>query len=181
MIILEGPDGAGKTTLLEDLSKRFEIPKGPRASDSEKGPVRDLCGWVDNDLMNWGQRGLRIYDRYPLISEPIYGPLLRGSVPYRMTTSWMRSRLNTLRGMSLVIWCLPDVHTVIRNVEDSGNAQMDGVVSQITSIWNAYAVASNSWTGPGMTYDYTTDNPAPQHTQLLNVIRRHMNSWRHFS
>lgn len=178
MIIVEGPDGAGKTTLLKHISRRLGIPMGPRASHSTKGPTDDLCGWVDRDLLKWGTSPLKIYDRYPLISETIYGPILRGSVPDRMAqSSWMRARLNTFRSMSLVIWCLPPSTTVIKNVDDE-REHMDGVKSNITSIWASYAIMSNSWTGPGMTYDYTSNNPDPQTTQLVNMLRRHINGWK---
>lgn len=178
MIIVEGPDGSGKTTLLNHISRRLGVPIAPRASDSLKGPVDDLCGWVDDDLLKWGTSPLKIYDRYPLISEPIYGPLLRGDVADRMTqSSWMRARMNTFRAMSLVIWCLPPYTTVIRNVDDE-KGHMDGVKSQITGIWCSYAVMSSSWTGPGMTYDYTSKNPEPQTTHLVNLLRRHINGWK---
>lgn len=188
MIILEGPDGAGKTTLLKRINRRFGIPIAERASDSIKGPVDDLCGWVDNDLLNWGRKPLHIYDRYPLISEPIYGSTIRGKLPERMTQSWMRSRLNTFRSMSLVIWCLPPFKIVADNVcgngEQSKDARMsqhmDGVAQNIDAIWHLYSTMTHLWTGPGMTYDYSTPNPGPQDTHLVNVLRRHVNSWRTF-
>lgn len=180
MIILEGPDGGGKTTLLDRLSKRFGLKQGPRASSSIDGPVNDLCAWVDDDLLKWGSSPLRVYDRYPLISEPVYGPICRGSVPDRMTQPWMRNRLNTFRSMSLVIWCIPPAKTVLDNIDDSSDNQMDGVVSYAPAIWSSYAVMSNMWTGPGMTYDYSSNNPDPQLTHMVDIVVRHMNKWRFF-
>lgn len=181
MIILEGPDGGGKTSLAERISKRFGIPLAPRASSSIDGPVSDLCAWVDNDLMKWGTTSLQIYDRYPLISEPIYGPICRGSIPDRMSTSWMRRRTNTFRNLSLVIWCIPPAEVVYRNIDDTHEEQMDGVVSYAPAIWSAYTAAAHVWTGSGMTYDYSTHNPEPQMTQLLDLLFRHFNKWRNFS
>ena len=29
-----------------------------------------------------------------------------------------------------------------------------------------------------MTYDYTSNNPDPQTTQLVNMLRRHINGWK---
>lgn len=181
MIILEGPDGGGKTTLAERITKRFGLKLGPRASSSIDGPVNDLCAWVDDDLLSWGTTPLQVYDRYPLISEPIYGPICRGSIPDRMSSPWMRRRLNTFRNLSLVIWCIPPANVTIRNIDDSADNQMDGVVSYAPAIWASYSAAAHSWTGTGMTYDYSTNNPEPQLTQLTDLLFRHFNKWRNFS
>lgn len=178
MIIVEGPDGGGKSTLIKRINRRFGIPVATRSSTSLGGPVDDLCGWVDNDLLNWGSKPIHIYDRYPLISEPIYGSIIRGGYHEKMTQGWMRARLNTFRSMSVVIWCLPPMDVVCKNVDDT--PQMDGVKSGITTIWHLYANMTHLWTGPGMTYDYSTNNPAPQDTHLVNLLRRHVNSWRTF-
>ena len=175
MIIIEGPDGAGKTNLAERIHRRFGIPLAGRASHSTRGPVTELCKWVDRDLLTWGNKRLMIYDRYPLISEPIYGTLCRGSLEASFTTSWMRARINLFRNLSAVIWCLPPLDAVISNVQAAD--QMPGVRDNIKAIWHMYACTANSWPGPGMVYDYTNENPDPMHTQLVNVVRKQMNTW----
>lgn len=181
MIIIEGPDGAGKTSLARKLHYQLDIPYAPKASDSLEGPVKNICEWVDNDLLSWGSQPVKIYDRYPLISEPIYGPALRGGVPEQMTTTWMRNRTNTFRSMSLVIWCLPPFVNVDENVSQSEDNQMEGVAKNIDTIWSLYATASNMWSGPGMIYDYTAGNTKPRDTHMINLVRRHLTTWKRFS
>lgn len=181
MIIVEGPDGAGKSTLRERIQEDFNIELGPRASHSTNGPVPNLTKWVDHDLMEWGSSPLKIYDRYPLISEPIYGTIVRGEVDDKFTSSWLRNRINLMRSMSLVIWCLPPLDVVRNNVHDPLDPQMNGVQANIDAIWMLYSMHASMWTGPGMTYDYNHPNQEPRDTQLANLIRRHIISWRHFS
>lgn len=180
VLIVEGPDGSGKTTLVHKLIQEFDISQAPRASDSVEGPVKNLTKWVDDDLLHWGFSPIRIYDRYPLISEPIYGPLIRGSVPDRFTDKWMRSRMNSFRSMSLVIWCIPPFKVVDKNVSESDN-QMRGVQEDIDAIWHMYAVQAHTWSGNGVIYDYTQENTRPRDTHLVNLIRRHLMNWRYFS
>jgi hypothetical protein len=182
MIVIEGPDGAGKSVLVKKLAKAFDIPIAPRKDrilPDNQGPIDDICGWVDRDILNWGACELAIYDRYPLISEPIYGAAIRGEIPDKMSTGWMRARYNSFRSMSLVIWCVPSYDRVRANVDKS--EQMKGVTDEIDVIWAMYAVQANTWPGVGMTYDYASANAQTQDTHLFNLVRRHQISWRNFS
>lgn len=180
MIIVEGPDGGGKTTLIQRIQEDFGIELGPKASDSLDGPVDNLPKWVDRDLFNWGYSPLRVYDRHPLISEPIYGTIVRGFIDEKFTTQWLRNRLNLLRSMSLLIWCIPPYVEVSGNVFTDEQIQMKGVSDNIQEIWMLYSMHASMWTGPGIVYDYTQQNRAPRDTQLANLIRRHVISWRYF-
>lgn len=186
MIIVEGPDGAGKTTLISRLTSGilYDVSIGPRASHSTNGPVDDLSRWVDTNLLSWGHSELKIYDRYPLISEPIYGSIIRGEVDSHFTDKWLRHRLNTFRSMTFVIWCIPPLKVVRANVTVSDHetpTQMDGVAMNIDAIWSLYAMHAQMWIGPAMIYDYTKSNSQPRDTQLVSMLRRHQISWRHFS
>lgn len=78
MIIIEGMDNTGKTTLLQELHQALEIPwvKSP-------GPEH-LSGLSKDEWFRWVEASISpdqccyLFDRHPLISEPIYGKILRG-------------------------------------------------------------------------------------------------------
>lgn len=74
MIVLEGPDNAGKTTLGKQLSERLGVAlhhsSNPKMTYAE---LRDKMREIIND-----PRRDAVYDRVPLISEGIYGTILRG-------------------------------------------------------------------------------------------------------
>ena len=172
MIIVEGPDGSGKTMLLETLMAQYpSIPLHDRASRSgpDGGPVDDLYGWAMRDIRSWRDDPVQFYDRHPLVSEYIYGPIIRGSVDYRFLNTPYR---RFLERRALTIVCLPPLEAVRSSV--SAERDMLGVVAHIDAIWTLYASLSATWSaGPGLsliTYDWTTQDPS--------VLFPHINSHR---
>src|SRR5689334_16478912 len=75
MIIVEGPDGGGKTRLISRLSSDLGLPVAQRVVSAEAEAMTDLKTWVDLNLIEGNVAVL--FDRHRLISEPIYGPVLR--------------------------------------------------------------------------------------------------------
>lgn len=74
MIVLEGPDNAGKSTLGRQLSERFGVDVHHSSNPKmDYAQLRDKMREIIND-----PRRDAIYDRVPLISEGIYGTILRG-------------------------------------------------------------------------------------------------------
>lgn len=73
MVVIEGPDGAGKSTLAAQLSKWL----GLEIYHCSKDRTRD--GMREEDLHSIKTRRDMIHDRIHLISEPVYGPILRNS------------------------------------------------------------------------------------------------------
>lgn len=174
MIILEGPDGGGKTTLLERLCKEYpSIARHERASEGIKGPVADLYDWAHNDVWSWHKQPLSFYDRHPLISEYIYGPVVRGGLDARFHTTPLRRRVAS---RALVIVCLPPLQTVRRSV--SADRDMPGVTTHIDTIWHAYASLRATWSCSTnlITYDYTQTRVAS--STDLDGIRAAINSHR---
>lgn len=153
MLILEGPDGAGKTTLLHTLLQRTGLSQGPRASSSLGGPVDNLRNWVDADLHTWRQKPTEIYDRYPLISETIYRPVLDHTMREHFDGTWLRERTNYFRPRALVIFCLPPLPTVLTNLNNED--QMKGVAENIRTLYWLYHVKAQQWEGDSLIYDYT--------------------------
>lgn len=153
-IIIEGPDGGGKTTLLSDLQGHFpSMVQHPRFCTSTGGPIENLAEAVFKDAQPRPTN--YIYDRHPVISEYIYtfgtGRPIR---PAFLQDSMGRVR-NRVAHHSLTIWCLPPLTTVRRNVFNDDQEQMDGVVSNIDTIYHMYEMHRQLWPGRSVVFDYT--------------------------
>lgn len=162
-IIVEGPDGAGKTTLINHLSEVLELSIHAKASTSVEGPVKNLFDWVNKDMSSlWGPDGgpvSVIYDRHPVISEPIYGRIVRGNVQYPFEEeSFISTISQAICDSAVVVWCLTDLDTVTRNVFANAPDQMPGVTAKIAKVHQAYMTAYFRWRGPKRQYDYRRHN-----------------------
>lgn len=140
MIVVEGVDGSGKSTLINSLSYELKLKVHPRASSSVGGPVKDIFGWAARDLDQWHQQSTpHIYDRHPLISEPIYGPVVRGHLDHRFSTPEGRRIQQMFKELSLVILCKPPIQEVMSNISDPLHDQMDGVADHAAALYHLYA------------------------------------------
>lgn len=165
MVIVEGPDGGGKTSLVTQVCNEFGVLVRPRACTSDNGvDPATLRDWVDNDLSESGKAPSSdswLYDRYPLVSEPIYGPLIRGRMADGFADLiWLRSRLNILEHdrHSLVVFCLPPEEEVMRNVNRShghGTKHLEGVHKNARAIYQQYLYLAVLWQGNSVVWDYT--------------------------
>lgn len=145
MIIVEGPDGGGKTSLITMLAERLDFEVMPRPCTSDEGvDPETLCEWVDKDLsLPVHHQG--VYDRHPLISEPIYGPVVRGHMADGWNhLSWLSSRLNILRTRNpFYIFCLPPLGAVLYNIaEEHGyeTKHLRGVHTHARAIYDMYCM-----------------------------------------
>lgn len=128
MIIVEGMDNTGKTTLIKSLVKDLDLThiKSPGPKDSLAS-----FSWVIESLKE--KRKNIIYDRYFLISERVYGPVLRGEDVFGDYTFDLVSLM--LRKSPLIIYCRPPELTI----KDWGDRdQMAGVKSQYSSLLTRY-------------------------------------------
>lgn len=142
MVIVEGPDGSGKSTLVKRLAEELGIKVHPRACTSDNGiDPATLRDWVDRDLHPSSAGGL--YDRHPLISEPIYGPIIRGHMAdgfqdlVWLGTAMTKFRINT----DLLIFCLPPWPFVQTNVEhnhEGTTAHLQGVLKNSQALYEMY-------------------------------------------
>lgn len=156
MIIFEGPDGAGKTTLINQISSKLGIPIAPRVVSKEAKAMFNLMEWVDNNLDEGFQR--MIFDRHRLISETIYGPILRPEAEGGFDRmAWLAPRMKRLYELEpIIIYCLPTRAAVRGNVMHDDDNEV--VRSRINSLYSAYvARASLDYTfAPGIVkvWDY---------------------------
>ena len=121
IIIVEGPDGSGKTTLVNMLKEELGISVAPRVVSKEATAMTDLMSWVDDNLDNGPVPTL--FDRHRLISETIYGPILRPeSSPGFDDLSWLGPRMTRFYKLEpLIIYCLPPLETVLANLKGDPN------------------------------------------------------------
>lgn len=157
MIIVEGPDGAGKTTLIKALQKRFDLPVASRVVSKDTEALLDLQHWVDQNLAIGFQPC--IFDRHRLISEPIYGPILRDRAqPGFDNIAWLTPRLRLLywKVQPIIIYCLPSINTVRNNVtEDDDNKVVYGRIDSIYSAYVAKIAMDRAMSnGPVYLWDY---------------------------
>lgn len=177
MIILEGPDGAGKTSLMSTLLDRFPtIEEHERASSSKGGPVENIFEWAQADVQTWPLQPLSFYDRHPLISEPIYGPIVREYLDPRFHSTEGEDLALHMLQQGLIILCLPSVSKVIENVSLNVDDQMSGVVEHIQSIYHKYHRLAVSLRGRQNVFWYDYDRPGDL-SQLIQVVAAHEIMW----
>lgn len=173
MIIVEGPDGSGKTTLIREITEAYpDLEIAPRVVSKQATAMVDLQQWVDHNLAEGLQ--YRLFDRHRLISEFIYGPLLRKEQQPGFTSKlWVIHSLRRLyRLKPLIIYCLPPIDVVKQNLEGDGSNSV--VWDHIEGMYTAYLQrASIDYIHAGaIIYDYTTDGQEPNH---LGIFHRYIN------
>lgn len=155
MIIVEGPDGAGKTNLINRLGERFQLDVHPKFvhSTDYAGTAHDLFSRACRDVVEV-HKDLLLYDRHPLISEYVYGPIIRGEFPARVWTGPIaRQMVNRLAAKSFVVWCRPSNERLRSSVSDERD--MAGVSTLIDTIAGVYDTLSVMWPGLNtIKYDY---------------------------
>lgn len=171
-VVVEGPDGGGKSTLIEKLSDVLQLPVHTKASHSIDGPVDYLGKWVDADMRSMREVGhdypATIYDRHPLISEPIYAPLVRQQPPQYpfAVDEFVTGVREVMYEHCVVVFCIPDLATVTSNVLANSSEQMSGVVANIGKVHQAYMTAMFRWRGPKHHYDYNRHDFAKMSQQV---------------
>lgn len=132
LVILEGADGSGKTSLANRIRKDldeytlFLKSSGPPTI----GQLADVIGW----LASVPTRIPIVCDRLSVISEYVYGPIIRGKCIHGLTIEqmarWLKPR------PSLIIHCRPSYSALAAGVRQE--VQMDGVVLNHRHIIKGY-------------------------------------------
>lgn len=174
-ILVEGMDGSGKDTLIGQLCELYQhsVTVHPRFSTSLGGPIAqgdELAYLVADDALNMPLvEKLTLYNRHPIISEPIYCGLRKGPVGMWASTSWLDSYRRFLGRYSAVVLCMPSFETVEANLLKNPEGQMAGVLENARELYDAYAALH--WPGPIIRYDYNRDTP---HT-LVHLLGKVLN------
>jgi hypothetical protein len=156
MIIVEGPDGSGKTTLIKNILDAYpDLTVAPRVVSKETNDLVDLQQWVDQNLAEGFQYTL--FDRYRLISEFIYGPVLRKEQRAGFTSpAWVHGSLRRFYQLKpIIIYCLPPLSVVKMNI--AGDETNRAVWDHVEQLYTAYLQrASLDVIHAGaVVYDYT--------------------------
>ena len=171
MIIVEGPDGGGKTRLIDTLSQQFSLPTSPRVVSKDTEAMVDIKRWVHENLEAGPQAML--FDRHRLISEPIYGAILRPEIrddfrqPWKLVDYYRRFYKDC---QPLILYCLPPYGVVEANIAyDPDN---DRVREHIKTIYDLYVMRASVDVihGQGVIIDYT-DNPGSYQLASQEVSR----------
>ena len=171
MLIVEGPDGAGKTTLIAAIADYFgpAIELQGKVVDSDTNPMTDLKAWTEENLLKGFHRGL--YDRHRLISEPIYGSLMRPREPAPGFGSprWLWRMQELFRMIDpIIIWCLPPYEIVEQNILN--DPENNAVKHFIPQMYNLYTHASaNCASSVKYMYDYTLHSDRARATFLKRL------------
>ena len=170
LIIVEGMDNTGKTTLINRLAddlKLLVMGNRRRPSRSE-----DILHYTFH-LTELSQCYDVIIDRWSAISEPIYGPICRGtSWPDMATQTALMEHISMLR--PLLIYCRPEDQVVL----DFGDrSQMEGVIQNAEALLKEYDQKMewvNGWISV-MNYDYATH----EYVDILSQVKEHLHGTCH--
>lgn len=150
IIITEGPDSSGKTTLIQALSEELKLA---RVGTYDRTQPQHYQHWVEACPHNI------ITDRWPAISDLVYGPILgRGT--------W--SSMKQADTPHFLIYCRPQDSEIMNTIHNK--PQLEGVIDNAKSILRAYDDLM-AQLNPSFIYDYTQPR---SYTTLINHLKRHL-------
>jgi hypothetical protein len=136
IVVVEGPDGAGKTTLIKNLRKttdRYYVSLHNAGPPKDVLNVQCVTNWIERMAV---ARVPLVCDRISLISEPIYGEVLRKEniLDGTYTTDDIKDFL--LSNVDRIIYCRPPTSVIQQMIEKE--KQLEGVWANIVAITEKY-------------------------------------------
>lgn len=170
LIVVEGMDNSGKTTLIKTLMKETGL-KGV----FRKNRAYDLKGGMSMIKRSFFSSELKIHDRHIIISEMVYGPILRGKSLFGDQSWDLLSYL--LKTYPIIIYCRPPT----RKILDFGTReQMEGVITQANHLISRYDwvfdIVRKSFTLPEYNffeYDYTDKDADKKLKKIIDNINHY--------
>ena len=156
-IIVEGMDNTGKTTLLKALSEKFGVD--PIVS-CRSIPKQEQIEWMKTKL--GGPPAL--FDRFALISEAIYGPIIRGThtFPFMGEENFFNILGKVvIPANPIIIICNPGVESVRKTFDE--REQLEGAKERIEALLASYtlmgAILDRMTNLTTMVYNYNKHTP----------------------
>ena len=168
LVIIEGPDGSGKTSLVRRLRQGLVPYTWILKSNSKPRTIDHMTAVTEWIRLHPPELPL-ICDRYPLISELVYGPIIRGACLHSMNVKQVADYLHD-GPPTLVIYCRPTMEHIRRGSEN--NPQMEGVPTHLLRLTSGYDSVMDALKKEGMDvkeYDYTKSHRA---TDVMYEIER---------
>lgn len=132
VIIVEGFDNSGKTSLVQKL-QRYLPEHRTIHSPGPKGA--SLHFWVATQLREMAENPRVIYDRFPLISDMVFGPILRDEVVFS-PEQWYGYWKELLKHDPFIVYTRPATNFIMDSLLQ--REQMDGVVRKAPALLEAY-------------------------------------------
>ena len=135
MIIVEGMDNSGKTKLAEYLAEKFELPhiKSPKDRTHIIGHTLQLLVLNPEAVM----------DRFPVISERIYGRFLRNKIAFDgEVATWQFYFEKLVRCRPLIFYCRPPEEKIF---DFGSREQMEGVFEYRKELLACYDILMAEW------------------------------------
>ena len=161
-IVVFGCDNSGKSTLCSQLVSLLNEDVDFTADTRHTpGPVtvEEMIDYMNDSLVPKGSRHTRIFDRFPVIEEMVYGPLLRG---YNKFTGLDIDQY--LDKVDLFIYCNPGLFTILNWGEREQYPGIKDNALTIISMYNEIAVALRKMGYKVKEYNFKCDN----YKELLN-------------
>lgn len=139
LIVVEGVDASGKSTLLEtsrlEIKKRYFVLVRHSCRPLELGDALQFMRMVNGSSQYLDV----IADRHPLISEPIYGTIIRDGHLFANHFNYDNPeyRANTLSSsVDRIIYCRPPVEVMREHIDK--NPQLEWVKERFDQLVEAY-------------------------------------------
>ncbi len=151
LIILEGADGSGKSTLANRIRKDIDeyiLLLRSNGPPHHVGQLADVIGMLAE--IPW--RIPVVTDRNPVISESIYGPIIRGKCMHGLDPEQMVRMFSK----TMIIYCRPNYAHLAAGVRKE--VQMEGVVVNHRQLVREYDTLMGELENKGIyikRYDYT--------------------------
>jgi len=140
LIVIEGCDGSGKSTLVKSLSEDLDLPSYHKARPGTAEEVESRM----NEVIAYSD-GPAIWDRVPIISEQIYGPVLRGvNVIAHKADALMN--LFLARG-PLIIFCRPPTPVMMSHKLEQKAHDTDKHIASVAANYHKLIDAYDSLMG----------------------------------